>query len=143
MSYNWTHNYNTILLKQQYYIPVDNFAQENGRKPSILLLLLPSSIDHPTYYKLVKTPIDLTTMQQRIQDNLYSGVSDFEFDARLLFTNALTYYQAEDTPEHKDCMSLYQAYNAKLKTLTPLSVEHREILFNKASFRLVLVELGF
>ncbi|ORY26701.1 hypothetical protein BCR39DRAFT_540478 [Naematelia encephala] len=47
--------------------------------------------DAPDYYEIIKRPMDLKTIRQRIRDNQVLSIDEFERDVALMFTNAMMY----------------------------------------------------
>ena len=47
----------------------------------------PVSLNIPTYFQLVKKPMDLGTVQTKLDSNVYEKAKDFEEDVRLVFKN--------------------------------------------------------
>lgn len=51
----------------------------------------PVALNIPQYFKVIKKPMDLGTMSQRLQQGEYKVVKDMEKDVRLIVTNAETF----------------------------------------------------
>jgi hypothetical protein len=47
----------------------------------------------PDYHDIIKIPMDLQTIKQKIDLGKYSNKEEFETDVRLVFSNAKTYNQ--------------------------------------------------
>jgi histone acetyltransferase len=47
----------------------------------------------PDYYDIIKNPMDLLTVRQKIDSGKYNSKEEFEADVKLIFTNAKTYNQ--------------------------------------------------
>ena len=48
--------------------------------------------DHAeNYYKIIKKPIDLSTMKKKLNNNEYQTVDEFSEDIRQIYNNSLTY----------------------------------------------------
>uniref|UniRef100_K3YR54 Bromo domain-containing protein n=1 Tax=Setaria italica TaxID=4555 RepID=K3YR54_SETIT len=45
----------------------------------------------PDYFDIIKTPMDLGTVQKKLESGSYTSPSDFAADVRLTFNNAMTY----------------------------------------------------
>ncbi|OEL35923.1 Transcription factor GTE8 [Dichanthelium oligosanthes] len=45
----------------------------------------------PDYFDIIKTPMDLGTVQKKLESGSYTSPSDFAADVRLTFNNAITY----------------------------------------------------
>ncbi|CAG9864164.1 unnamed protein product [Phyllotreta striolata] len=46
---------------------------------------------YPDYYQIVKNPMDLGTVQERLQQNAYDGPLEFSADMKLIFSNSRLY----------------------------------------------------
>ncbi|KAM9409587.1 polybromo 1, like [Pholidichthys leucotaenia] len=62
-----------------------------GRPVSELFQKLPSKVQYPDYYAIIKEPIDLRTIAQRIQNGYYKSVNAMAKDIDLMAKNAKTY----------------------------------------------------
>ncbi|KAM9758919.1 polybromo 1, like isoform 8-T8 [Menidia menidia] len=63
----------------------------SGRLVSELFQKLPSKVQYPDYYAVIKEPIDLRTIAQRIQIGYYKTVNAMAKDIDLMAKNAKTY----------------------------------------------------
>ncbi|XP_041836272.1 polybromo 1, like isoform X3 [Melanotaenia boesemani] len=63
----------------------------SGRLVSELFQKLPSKVQYPDYYAIIKEPIDLRAIAQRIQIGYYKNVNAMAKDIDLLAKNAKTY----------------------------------------------------
>ncbi|XP_069823227.1 protein polybromo-1 isoform X6 [Dendropsophus ebraccatus] len=63
----------------------------NGRLISELFQKVPSKVHYPDYYAIIKDPIDLKTISQRIQSGYYKNVNSMAKDVDQLAKNAKTY----------------------------------------------------
>ncbi|XP_015202665.1 protein polybromo-1 isoform X5 [Lepisosteus oculatus] len=66
-------------------------TEPSGRLISELFQKLPSKVHYPDYYAIIKEPIDLKTIAQRIQMGHYKSVTAMAKDIDLLTKNAKTY----------------------------------------------------
>uniref|UniRef100_A0A8C3A8C3 Protein polybromo-1 n=1 Tax=Cyclopterus lumpus TaxID=8103 RepID=A0A8C3A8C3_CYCLU len=66
-------------------------ADPSGRLVSDLFQKLPSKVHYPDYYAIIKEPIDLRTIAQRIQIGYYKSVNAMAKDIDLMAKNAKTY----------------------------------------------------
>ncbi|XP_036068011.1 polybromo 1, like isoform X2 [Oryzias melastigma] len=66
-------------------------ADTSGRLVSELFQKLPSKVQYPDYYAIIKEPIDLRMIAQRIQIGHYKTVSAMAKDIDLMTKNAKTY----------------------------------------------------
>ncbi|XP_071440826.1 bromodomain adjacent to zinc finger domain protein 2A-like isoform X2 [Hetaerina americana] len=54
----------------------------------------------PTYRKIIRSPMDLSTVRRRLQDGTYKSRDDFRTDIRLIFNNCETFNE-DDSPVGK------------------------------------------
>ncbi|ETN37973.1 uncharacterized protein HMPREF1541_07596 [Cyphellophora europaea CBS 101466] len=47
----------------------------------------PVALNIPTYFQIIKKPMDLSTIQTKLDNNVYEKAKDFEEDVRLIFKN--------------------------------------------------------
>lgn len=66
-------------------------SDPSGRPVSELFQKLPSKVHYPDYYAIIKEPIDLRTITQRIQYTYYKSVNAMAKDIDLMVKNAKTY----------------------------------------------------
>ena len=78
---------------------------DRNRARCELFMVLPSPKDYADYYRLIKDPIDITTISQRIEDDYYNSISSFQADIDLLFNNAKR-YNVEGSQVHTDAVFL-------------------------------------
>ncbi|KAJ3603092.1 hypothetical protein NHX12_030836 [Muraenolepis orangiensis] len=84
----------TACLKEaleQLLEAVVSHADPAGRVISELFQKLPSKVHYPDYYAVIKEPIDLRAVAQRIQIGYYKSVNAMAKDIDLLAKNAKTY----------------------------------------------------
>lgn len=53
------------------------------------------ALNIPDYFDVVKEPMDLLTMSQNVEKNLYESQQDFEKDLFKIWKNAMLYNQQE------------------------------------------------
>ncbi|XP_042563731.1 protein polybromo-1 isoform X7 [Clupea harengus] len=70
---------------------VVSYTEPSGRLVSELFQRLPSKVQYPDYYEIIKDPIDLKTIAQRIQMGFYRSPHAMSKDIDLLVKNAKTY----------------------------------------------------
>ncbi|KAG9290591.1 hypothetical protein G9A89_020961 [Geosiphon pyriformis] len=64
---------------------------ENGRVISEIFEKLPSKKQYPDYYALIKEPISLATIQQKVEKREYKTIEQFKDDFDTMFINAKKY----------------------------------------------------
>ncbi|KAL9620680.1 MAG: hypothetical protein Q9160_004816 [Pyrenula sp. 1 TL-2023] len=57
----------------------------------------PVALNIPNYHSVIKKPMDLGTMQKKLNDNQYEKAKDFEEDMRLIFKNCYKFNVEGDT----------------------------------------------
>ena len=55
-------------------------------------LRIPKKKNEPQYYELIKDPIDMLKIQQKIKTDVYNELDEFCADVQLLVENAKQYY---------------------------------------------------
>ncbi|XP_077977943.1 zinc finger MYND domain-containing protein 11-like [Glandiceps talaboti] len=99
--------------------------------------------DTPYFYSLIHTHTDLSSMQQKVDDNKYRSLEDFEGDADLMLHNNIVYYGSEservelcemvvedckhDLSEIKVCKDCYKMSNCRTSKdwfCRPCSITH-------------------
>ncbi|KAK2862029.1 hypothetical protein Q5P01_001562 [Channa striata] len=78
-------------LLEQLLEAVVSHTDPSGRLVSELFQKLPSKVHYPDYYAIIKEPIDLRTIAQRIQIGYYKSVNAMAKDIDLMAKNAKTY----------------------------------------------------
>jgi len=53
----------------------------------------PVELNLPDYFDIIKRPMDLGTVQRRLENGNFHSLEDFEHDVTLTFDNAMTYNQ--------------------------------------------------
>jgi histone acetyltransferase len=74
----------------------------------------------PDYYEVIKEPMDLSTMEQRLEADSYSTMEDFLYDARLVFNNCRS-YNNESTTYYKNATKLEKFLYSKIKEIPEYS----------------------
>lgn len=72
----------------------------------------PVALNIPDYFKIIKKPMDLSTIQAKLKTNQYDGAHDFESDIRLMFSNCYK-FNPSDQHVHKCGKSLEHIFNQK------------------------------
>lgn len=75
----------------------------------------------PDYYEVIKEPMDLSTMEDRLQNDLYPRPEDFIKDAKLIFDNCRR-YNNETTPYAKSANKLEKFMWQQIKNIPEWSV---------------------
>lgn len=75
----------------------------------------------PDYYEVIKEPMDLSTMEERLSNDLYPKPEDFVKDAKLVFDNCRR-YNNETTPYAKSANKLEKFMWQQIKNIPEWSV---------------------
>lgn len=75
----------------------------------------------PDYYKSIKNPMDLSTMEERLTNDMYPTPAEFVADAKLIFDNCRS-YNGETTPYVKSANKLEKYMFAQIKAIPEWSV---------------------
>ncbi|XP_060060481.1 protein polybromo-1 isoform X13 [Erinaceus europaeus] len=100
----------------------------SGHLISELFQKLPSKVQYPDYYAIIKEPIDLKTIAQRIQSGSYKSLHAMAKDIDLLAKNAKTYNEP-GSQVFKDANSIKKIFYMK-----KAEIEHHEM--TKSSLRI-------
>ncbi|XP_028907007.1 protein polybromo-1 isoform X7 [Ornithorhynchus anatinus] len=93
----------------------------SGRLISELFQKLPSKVQYPDYYAIIKEPIDLKTIALRIQNGNYKSIHAMAKDIDLLAKNAKTYNEP-GSQVFKDANSIKKIFHLK-----KAEIEHVEM----------------
>ncbi|CAN6674517.1 bromodomain-containing factor 1 [Trichomonascus vanleenenianus] len=72
----------------------------------------PVAFNCPNYFDIIKKPMDLSTVQQKYNNNQYENADEFEADVRLMFDNCYK-YNPEGTPVNMMGHRLEQLFDKK------------------------------
>lgn len=116
---------------------MDKLAQKPKRGPhyNFMVTLLSELTNHPSawpfstpvnkeevgdYYDVIKEPMDLSTMELKLENDKYDSFDQFLYDARLIFNNCRS-YNADSTTYFKNATKLEKFMNNKIKDSTEYS----------------------
>lgn len=74
----------------------------------------------PDYYNFIKEPMDLSTMEIKLESNKYDKMEDFIYDVRLVCNNCRM-YNGENTSYFKYANRLEKFFNGKVKEIPEYS----------------------
>lgn len=74
----------------------------------------------PDYYEVVKEPMDLSTMEQKLEADKYSSMDEFVYDTKLIFYNCRS-YNGESTTYYKNASKLEKFFSAKVREVPEYS----------------------
>ncbi|KAM4582787.1 protein polybromo-1-like isoform 1-T1 [Fundulus diaphanus] len=113
---------------EQLFDAIVSYTEPSGRLVSELFQKLPSKMQYPDYYAVIKEPIDLKIIGQKIQLGNYRSVSAMAKDVDLLVKNAKTYNEP-GSQVFKDANTIKKVFAQKKS-----EIEHREPI--KSSIRI-------
>lgn len=76
----------------------------------------PDRLGIPDYFEVVKNPIDLGTIKQRLNHNYYTTIQQVLDDIQLCFDNCLL-YNGEESPAGQRCLTVIQNFEKLYKQL--------------------------
>ncbi|XP_054712195.1 LOW QUALITY PROTEIN: protein polybromo-1-like [Uloborus diversus] len=88
-----------------FYDSVKEYTDPKGRKLSVIFNKLPSKTDYPDYFEVIKRPIDLDKIGNKLKTNQYETLEDMLSDFVLMFDNACKYNEP-DSQIYKDALTL-------------------------------------
>jgi ATP-dependent helicase STH1/SNF2 len=101
-------------LRQSYTTEADG-----TRRPRCdLFLSLPDRQLYADYYKLIKNPISLNMIAERVNTNYYAAVEDFRRDVLLMVNNAKK-YNVEGSDVYQDAVELQRVFEQALAQGSP------------------------
>ncbi|KAH3674200.1 hypothetical protein WICMUC_003442 [Wickerhamomyces mucosus] len=74
----------------------------------------------PDYYEVIKEPMDLSIMESKLENDHYSTMEEFVYDAKLVFNNCRS-YNNETTTYFKNANKLEKFFNSKIKEVPEYS----------------------
>ncbi|ODQ66453.1 hypothetical protein NADFUDRAFT_82268 [Nadsonia fulvescens var. elongata DSM 6958] len=93
---------------------MQHILSEMQNHPSAWPFAQPVNKDEvPDYYDIIKEPMDLSTMEQRLEADVYTSMEEFIYDARLVFNNCRS-YNNETTTYYKNATKLEKFMNNKI-----------------------------
>ncbi|XP_072328774.1 protein polybromo-1 isoform X8 [Scyliorhinus torazame] len=108
-----TAHYNNLKEQlENLFEAVATYIDPTGHLTSELFQKLPSRVQYPDYYEIIKEPVDLKTIAQRIQNGVYKSVNVMARDIELLVRNAKTYNEP-GSPIFKDANTIKKVFNQK------------------------------
>ena len=94
-------------LKSLYQV-INDYEDKGGRSLSEIFASLPDKNEYPDYYTIIKNPIALDIIYDKIENNSYSDLSALYNDLILMLENAKT-YNRKGSIIYKDAITLGQA----------------------------------
>jgi|ERR1700730_13265597 Bromodomain len=88
--------------------------------PKILIIFADwVALEIPTYPKVVKKPMDMSTMRKKLESHEYPNASKFYDDFKLMIRNCFLFNPA-GTPVNQAGIELQRLFDDKWKNLPPL-----------------------
>ncbi|KAG5438583.1 hypothetical protein PCANB_002688 [Pneumocystis canis] len=102
--------------KRAVFFPIlQHLLVEMQNHPSAWPFVQPVNKDEvPDYYDVIKEPMDLSTMEFKLENNQYDSVESFLHDAKLIFNNCRS-YNNETTTYYKNATKLEKFLISKIK----------------------------
>lgn len=103
------------LKRSPHYAVMQALLNEMQAHPSAWPFAEPVNKDEVAdYYEVIKEPMDLFTMEQRLEADAYATLEQFLYDARLIFNNCRK-YNNETTTYYKHATKLEKFLYSKIK----------------------------
>jgi hypothetical protein len=77
----------------------------------------PIKYNIPDYPKIIKNPMDFSTIRKNLENNIYDSINSFAEHMRLVFRNAITYNQARDSLVNIAARELSSKFEDKFRIL--------------------------
>ncbi|XP_072181869.1 protein polybromo-1-like [Diadema setosum] len=84
---------------------IKDYTDQHGRELSPPFIRLPSKNEYPEYYQVIKRPMDMQRIQQKIMSRGYDQLEDMVNDFLLMFDNACKFNEP-DSLIYKDALTL-------------------------------------
>jgi len=95
---------------------VVDYADDEGRVLSDPFMKLPSRREYPDYYEIIKKPIDIKKILNKIDNGMYSDLDDLDKDFMQLCKNA-QFYNEDASLIHEDSIVLQSVFTETRKRL--------------------------
>ncbi|XP_037079374.1 protein polybromo-1-like [Pollicipes pollicipes] len=132
---NWTPGELEDAL-EELFTSVATAQDADGRQMSTWFQLVPHRTKLPQYYEVIKQPMDLKTVAQRIQGSEYTSLHELETDLQLVFKNACTFNEP-GSQIYKDAKVL-----RRLAQSRRAEIEHARLTAAKSSERIRSKRIG-
>ncbi|KAI7907142.1 SNF2 family N-terminal domain-containing protein [Cokeromyces recurvatus] len=109
---------------QTCYQAIENAVEEDKttyRQRCELFMDLVSKKEYPYYYTLIKNPISMNMIKERIHTDYYSNILEFENDFHLMFENARIFNE-EGSTVYKDADEMQKIFDKELEKHCPNGV---------------------
>lgn len=128
---------NTGIVEKmcQFYETIREYQEPKGRRQlSLIFTKLPSRSEYPDYYDIIKDPIDMERIGQKLKQNVYESVDELAADFLVMLENACKYNEP-DSQIYKDALVLQQltlqtkqSLRSERETIPDVSLAVQELL---------------
>ncbi|KAI8911563.1 Bromodomain-containing protein [Gorgonomyces haynaldii] len=82
-----------LLLKEQFKFMAQLIRNMKKKKDAVIFLkpVDPVALNIPTYFQVIKHPMDISTIEKKLGANQYESISDMKADFDLMFQNCYTF----------------------------------------------------
>ncbi|XP_043236297.1 protein polybromo-1-like isoform X4 [Amphibalanus amphitrite] len=108
-----------------------------GRQLSLIFVKLPSKLEYPDYFEVIKNPIHLERISQKLKTGTYNTLDEMMADLVLMFDNACKYNEP-DSQVYKDALNLHRL---ALQTKLQLTEDVEEVPDVKTQIQELLTSL--
>ncbi|XP_050303913.1 protein polybromo-1 isoform X2 [Anthonomus grandis grandis] len=105
---------------KQMYEAVRDYRDSKGRQLSQIFVKLPSRVEYPDYYEVIKHPIDMERIAHKMKNNFYEFLEDMAADFTLMLDNACKFNEP-DSQIYKDALVLQRVVSQKRLQLKELA----------------------
>ena len=119
------------------YDAVKEHRDLKGRQLATIFLKLPSKMEYPDYYEVIKKPIDLDKIGQKVKASHYENLEELLADIARMCDNACRYNEP-DSQIYKDALTLHQV---ALQTKVQLCEDEGNVPDVKAAVQELLTSL--
>lgn len=95
----------TMMKMRTLFNTIKDYKDPKDRQLSVIFNRLPSKVEYPDYYEVIKKPINLEIISQKLKVNCYENLDELFSDFILMFDNACKYNEP-DSQIYKDALVL-------------------------------------
>uniref|UniRef100_A0A8D9EME9 Protein polybromo-1 n=1 Tax=Cacopsylla melanoneura TaxID=428564 RepID=A0A8D9EME9_9HEMI len=106
-----------------------DYRDQDGRQPMLMFMELPSAKIYPEYYKVIKQPIDMTQIENNIQNEKYRSQDEILADVKLMFANCRVFNEPGSLI-YEDAVNLEKVLVERVADMGPLP-EKKRVLVKK------------
>ena len=94
-----------------------NFLKEMDVNDFFTAPVDPVALNIPNYLEIIKEPMDLGTIENRMNVNVIDSPQEFARLVRLTFTNAIKYNSLPDNPVHRAARDMLSIFTSRFGTI--------------------------